>query len=320
MGHRGSFGFRLKQMREARCLTQRELSESSGVSVATIRDIEQGRTRNPRATSVRALAEALRLSAADMAEMSDADAHELTKETSPVYISVLGPLSVTRGGSSSDVPEHVGLLLTRLAMTPNERVAHDTLHELLWPDLTSGAATKRMGQLLRRLRALIAPITVVHDSHGLLLAADADELDMVRLQVLTKPKDADLEALRSAAHLWSGRPDRIERAPWLMEAVENTYVGVVLRWVALAMTTGDPAEPLPVLSELVRTRPLDEPLWGRTTPYAPPWPKSSASTRARSSKPRDRAPWRAAGTPSCPGGPTAYAARIHPARCPARLC
>jgi transcriptional regulator with XRE-family HTH domain len=55
----------LRQHRIRAGLTQRELAEFAGVSAGTIWDLEQGRSRNPRPRSVRALGAALLLSDVD---------------------------------------------------------------------------------------------------------------------------------------------------------------------------------------------------------------------------------------------------------------
>lgn len=50
---------RLKEAREAAGLTQLELATASGVAVATVSQLEQGRMANPRLDTLRALAKAL---------------------------------------------------------------------------------------------------------------------------------------------------------------------------------------------------------------------------------------------------------------------
>ena len=89
----------LRQQRGASGLTQEDLAERSGVSVRTIADLERGRTRRPYPSSVRALARALGLPDAAVADLiaryravSGAAAggtdHERTQETA-------GPPGVT---------------------------------------------------------------------------------------------------------------------------------------------------------------------------------------------------------------------------------
>ncbi|SDL01248.1 DNA-binding transcriptional activator of the SARP family [Nocardioides sp. YR527] len=256
----GSFGPWLRQMREARSLTQGALARASGLSVASIRDLEQGRTRRPRSSSLRALADALDLTEEETARFAeDPTPGREAAESAEASIAVLGPTVVVRDGAPLDVPDQVGLLLRRLALEPGERVARDELLDLLWPELTSEAAGRRMAQLLRRLRALVAPIVVTQEGSTLRLDASADELDLVRFRELVESDDVD--ALTEAVRLWRGRPEGFEQAPWLSGAVEDEYVAVVLSWASRAAEEGQVIEALPVVGELARLRPLDEPLW-----------------------------------------------------------
>ncbi|MEV4141857.1 helix-turn-helix transcriptional regulator, partial [Dactylosporangium sp. NPDC049742] len=54
-----SFGGLLKASRRAAGLTQRRLADQAGMSVAAIRDLEQGRTRRPQRRFVDAIVAAL---------------------------------------------------------------------------------------------------------------------------------------------------------------------------------------------------------------------------------------------------------------------
>src|SRR5688572_9730428 len=64
MGHgtNGTFGARLRALREAAGLTQEELAERAGLSVNGLSQLERGERRRPHPRTVRALAEALGLS------------------------------------------------------------------------------------------------------------------------------------------------------------------------------------------------------------------------------------------------------------------
>jgi transcriptional regulator with XRE-family HTH domain len=56
-------GSLLKRYRQARGVTQRELAAAAGLSIGTLRDLEQGRTRFPRWGMVEGLAAVLGLGA-----------------------------------------------------------------------------------------------------------------------------------------------------------------------------------------------------------------------------------------------------------------
>ena len=60
-----NFGERLKKLRKKSGLTQEELAEKTGYSIMTIRRWEWG-TRNPRLEEIKALAQALNVSEADL--------------------------------------------------------------------------------------------------------------------------------------------------------------------------------------------------------------------------------------------------------------
>ncbi|MEU4452710.1 BTAD domain-containing putative transcriptional regulator [Nocardioides sp. NPDC023903] len=257
--HEGMFGPRLRRLRESRSLTQGALARAAGVSVASIRDLEQGRTRRPRAASLRALAEALGLSDEETARFAEAFTPVLEADGAVVSIAVLGPTVVVRDGVPVDLPDQVGLLLRRLALEPGERVGRDELLDLLWPELASAESGRRLAQLLRRLRALVAPIAVTQDGSTLRLDASADELDLVRFRELTRTDE--MAPLNEAVGLWRGRPEGFDQAPWLSSTIEDEYVAVVLRWATLGVAEGRAIEALPVVGEVARLRPLDEPLW-----------------------------------------------------------
>lgn len=58
---------RLRELRRNRGWSYAKLAyESGGLSVKTIRDIEEGRTRNPQARTLFAIAEALRVKVTDL--------------------------------------------------------------------------------------------------------------------------------------------------------------------------------------------------------------------------------------------------------------
>lgn len=62
MAHKASFGERVKQAREARGMSQRELSEAAGLHKSHIPLIEGGRRENVALDTARAIAAALNVS------------------------------------------------------------------------------------------------------------------------------------------------------------------------------------------------------------------------------------------------------------------
>jgi len=69
VGGPGEFGERLRRLRIVASLTQEALAERAGLSARGIADLERGARRFPRASTIRRLADALGLSAADRASL-----------------------------------------------------------------------------------------------------------------------------------------------------------------------------------------------------------------------------------------------------------
>jgi len=61
-------GAKLKQVREKRFLSQRDLAQKAGVSPTTILHLETGESPNPRLSTVRRIAEALGLDPNDLVD------------------------------------------------------------------------------------------------------------------------------------------------------------------------------------------------------------------------------------------------------------
>ena len=67
-GEAARFAARLRAWRRAASLTQAQLAAKADLSVAAVRDLEQGRRARPRPSSVTRLAEALGLDTAQRAD------------------------------------------------------------------------------------------------------------------------------------------------------------------------------------------------------------------------------------------------------------
>ena len=97
----GRFGDLLRTARRAARISQRQLASGVGLSVAAIRDLEQGRTRRPRRRFVDAMVIALALtgdSEAAFRAAADERSEPVPPPTGLVRVQVLGPLAVSRGG------------------------------------------------------------------------------------------------------------------------------------------------------------------------------------------------------------------------------
>src|SRR5689334_21459798 len=108
------------------------------MSVAAVRDLEQGRSRRPHPRSVRALIDALGLTGASADELRAAASFEARPVVTggAVRLSVLGPLTIHRGQMETGVGRGKRrLLLGRLALSPGVPVAVEELSSLVGPSL-----------------------------------------------------------------------------------------------------------------------------------------------------------------------------------------
>lgn len=263
----------LRDRREERGLTQAELAAASGVSLAAIRDLEQGRSRRPRRESLLALATALALaeeetaallsSATSPARQPVVSSSSATSQTT--RICVLGPLSVTRDGGPVTITGKPALLLGRLAMSPNETAGERELIELLWPGSPPTTAPKLLQGVVAHLRGSIAPVTVDRVDGGYRLNASSEELDLVEFRALVADSRVqapdDPEPLVEATRLWRGPPGVVGLQDGVLaESITDEYAAVVTRWAQLARDAGQGEQVIPRLRELTGLRPLDEAL------------------------------------------------------------
>ncbi|TCC24652.1 BTAD domain-containing putative transcriptional regulator [Kribbella speibonae] len=268
------FGVLLRRLRQEAGVTQRDLAGRAGVSIAAVRDLEQGRTRSPKDSSIEALAEALELTGPDIASLQAAArthrAVAVPSAAGPVYVGVLGPLEVRTGDLAVPVnstPQRT--LLARLALTAGTTVTQDELIDLLWPRGVPDNAVNLLQTRVARLRRLLetdrpADSVIVGGRTGYRLALD--DLDLVRFRELTaeaaraEPEVA-LAMLSSAVELWRGDTDvdAIAQSP-LYTAVVNEYAAAVRALAALARDLGQPERALEPLRGLAVRHEFDEPL------------------------------------------------------------
>ena len=184
----------IRQFRKRAGLSQRELAQQAGLSTAAIRDLEQGRTRQPRRESLRALAVALGLDATETASiLADSTPGEQPQEVAdeplsgPVRIGVLGPLRITARARQIAVRSAKRrLLLARLALDPGEPVRNEELASLLWPDDEPRGLAKLLSTHIARLRLLLgrSAVHIEPTATGYRLSADPETLDLLQFRSL----------------------------------------------------------------------------------------------------------------------------------------
>jgi DNA-binding SARP family transcriptional activator/transcriptional regulator with XRE-family HTH domain/tetratricopeptide (TPR) repeat protein len=213
--------------RDAR-LTQRELAAKAGLSVAALRDFEQGRRCRPRPNSLAALADALGLSpdqAADLMRaaavprrpshsvplprpgqdvLGSASAADSAGRRQGLWLSVLGPIEAWQGGTPLSLgPPARRAVLGLLLLETGVLVRRDTIVDALWggapPHTAVGLVQAHVSRIRRLLqsRKRFADGDRVLDSAGgaYRLILPDDELDLLAFREL---------AARAAAEHTSG--------------------------------------------------------------------------------------------------------------------
>ncbi|GAB3136448.1 BTAD domain-containing putative transcriptional regulator [Micromonospora sonneratiae] len=272
----------LRRLREQLGLTQRDLATSADVSIAVIRDLEQGRTRVPRTATLHALVRCLGAAGADSAALLQRAAPVVQAarpgrgqparpaDAGPLTVSVLGPLLLRRGG----VELRLGsakhrCLLARLALAAGEVVGREELMDLLWDERPPSALNvlhSHVGRL-RRLWGEEGARVLVAAGNGYRLALDADRLDLLRFRELASAVSAAadpvqaLGQLLAAARLWRGETDveQLRGSPPVTALFER-YATLLCQASALARQLGEYEQVLPLLRELAERLTLHEPV------------------------------------------------------------
>jgi DNA-binding SARP family transcriptional activator/transcriptional regulator with XRE-family HTH domain/Tfp pilus assembly protein PilF len=283
-----SFGALLRRHRRRVGLSQRELAERAGLSVTTVRYLEQGRTRQPQPPTVRALTTALGLHENAAAALHDAAVVEdetgmqpaAAEEHGLVRLDVLGPLTLRRG--SVEVALGRGgrrVVLARLALSANAPVPVHELVDLVWGEAPPPDPHQLLQSYVSRLRLALAPFgsgqpadsVVILGTGGYRLELAEQQLDVAEFRGLVRAaREADapdaVDLLEDALRLWRDAPladvSELRDHP-LVTALVQEYLTVALRYADLASHLRAYERSLPRLRELAAAHPLHEPLHAR---------------------------------------------------------
>jgi DNA-binding SARP family transcriptional activator len=273
-----ALGDLVRHFRRRAALTQRETAHRAGMSLGGLCDVEQGRVVRPRPATLRRLAGALDLTAAETTQLI-----QLSRQgpvlAGALRFRVLGPLEVTVDGSRVDPgSSRQRLLLGMLALSPGTAVARDTLVETLWGPEPPPNAASLLQSHVHRLRLRLRP-SGGPDHHaevlaatpgGYLLLAGEDQLDLLAFGRLVREARHDREnsrlepalvAYREAIALWRGDPladlPGLHLDPRVAELLMQRRA-VVGEYADTAFALGRHDQVLPLLRRLAGTDPLDE--------------------------------------------------------------
>lgn len=278
-----TLGEALLRYRTRAGITQQELAGRAGVSIRTLRDIEQGVVQRPHARSVRKLAEAAGLSLAELDLLREADGTRPRRIEDPVLrIELLGPLTVRVRGRAVDLkPPMQRRLLGLLALQANRMVTYTDIVDFLWGEEIPASYLNLVHTHVSRVRRFLdgagaGEELISRTGAGYRLTLAADQSDLLAF--------ADLVA-KAAAHRVAGQSEEAERAyeqalsSWrgqtladlgphalhhpVVVAVSQQRLTSVLEYADLALDRGHRRAALERLRELVHTEPLHEGLNAR---------------------------------------------------------
>jgi DNA-binding SARP family transcriptional activator/DNA-binding XRE family transcriptional regulator len=279
-------------------LTQQELGRQVGLSVRALRDLEQGRVRQPRPASLRRLAAVLDLDPAEAVTAWQEDhpprspaarAREVAGQPatdgleSGLEIGVLGPLRVQRRGQ----PLRIGSLKQRgllgfLALHPDGVVGRDELVDVLWDRNPPASCRDLVTTYVARLRRVLAPppaptatSAIVAVGDGYRLMVDAAGLDLLRFETLTAraravqatDPAAACALLGQALDCWRGPvladlPGVLHQHPAAVAAAQRR-LAAGLAHAELALALGEHQQAADQLRRLTPEEPLHERLHAR---------------------------------------------------------
>ncbi|MFI7470155.1 tetratricopeptide repeat protein [Nonomuraea sp. NPDC049646] len=251
-------------------VTQQDLAGRAGVSVRTLRDIERGLLRDPRARSVRLVAEAAGLSVA---------------EPDPALrIGLLGPLTLRVRGCAAELrPPMQRRLLGLLALRAGHVVTTADIVEFLWGEEIPASYHNLVHTHVSRLRGFLSGVRAgsgteligrVGEGYRLGLAGDESDLLVFTATLAVAaahraagaPEEAE-RAYEQALLLWRGQvlaglAPRAAHHP-VVVGVSQQRLTAVLAYADLAMAHGRHEPALARLREVVAAEPLHEGLNAR---------------------------------------------------------
>jgi DNA-binding SARP family transcriptional activator/DNA-binding XRE family transcriptional regulator len=291
------FGSLVRKYRHAAELTQLELAETAGISVAALRDFEQSRRHRPRSGTLAALTAALDLDPEQAASFARA-AGARRSEEAPIqpwhggtaralglwephcqglWITALGPLEAWRDGTQLPLgPPARRAVLGLLLTDPGAPVRRDTIIDVLWGEAPPPTAAGLVQAHVSRIRRHLDPWQlfgsgVISSARGAYrFCLSSEELDLLAFRNLAAHAAAAwangdeaiaIECYEQAIRMWRGDPladlAMLDGYPGIT-ALRQELVGVLLRYVEVACALGLYFRVLPRLRALADADPLDE--------------------------------------------------------------
>ncbi|MBV9451608.1 MAG: helix-turn-helix domain-containing protein [Streptosporangiaceae bacterium] len=287
-----TFGVLLRSRRLMAGLTQERLAHLAGISVAAIRDLEQGRRLRPRARSLTRLADALGLDTGQTEELvlaargagaapatGPGPGQQQSDLSARLRLEILGPLAAWRDGTRVELgPPRQRAVLALLALEPDTLVHRETIIDTLWGDRPPPTAVNLVQTYVSRLRRAVDGAHSPRNRDGTLVSAGTsyrlrvagDQLDLLEFrrlagQARTARSSGDaLTACRmyeQALRLWRQEPladvDILRPHPALA-VLAGQQAAAVMEYAEVALRAGLNDQVLAHLRALVTRDPLNE--------------------------------------------------------------
>jgi DNA-binding SARP family transcriptional activator len=259
-------------------MSQLELASTAKISLASLRDLEQGRVALPRTAATQRIIVVLGL--ADSAEpFTRSDRQEESSEfrsgsDSTLWLGALGPLIIVRGDQSISLPRRERTLLALLILAQGNAVTCEYAIDTLWREHPPASARAMLHTYISRLRLLMrssedtgAGDLISHDSAGYRLRVTVEQLDVLKFRQVIGLARAATDA--ATACKWYTEAFALWRGPVLDDVplLQNHHsviglraerVHTVLEFAERAMKAGLNNLSLPHLLEMARVTPFDE--------------------------------------------------------------
>jgi DNA-binding SARP family transcriptional activator len=264
----------IRDFRQAAGLTQHELAARATLSVGSVRDLEQGRTRRPQQSSLAALVAALGLNSTQTGDLERAAAGR------GLWLQVLGPLAAWRDGTAVGLSGRAQrVVLGLLALSPGSLLHRSAFIDILWPGNPPASAVNLVQVHVSRLRrVLMLGSGTLPDRSDCLSSAGTSyrlqvgsgQLDLLRFDQLivdarTAHADGDDAAAcyeyEQALGLWRGDPladvELLCEHP-AVKGLSRRRAEAVIEYAQVGSAVGWHKRVLPALRELAWREPLNE--------------------------------------------------------------
>jgi DNA-binding SARP family transcriptional activator/tetratricopeptide (TPR) repeat protein/DNA-binding XRE family transcriptional regulator len=285
-----ALGALLGRYRRAAGLTQERLALLAGISVGALRDLEQGRTRQPRPGSAARLAQALGLDQSRARKLVQAaqamsalwggrdgpSRLPLAANGARVWVQVLGPLAAWRSGQVVELgaPKQRAIL-GLLALRANRLVHREAVIDAVWGQDPPATAVNLVQSYASRLRRALnttsapggegGPLVTVGTSYRLRLGTD--QMDLLQFDELVARARSTSEAAAAGAlyewafELWQGEPladvDTLRGHPAVVE-LSRRWATAVTEYAETAIGAGMGERVIGHLRMLVGREPFNE--------------------------------------------------------------